>query len=45
MVDIIDEALDILHHTGPEYSGGSNHGPMAAEAPRYGASRGCPAVG
>ena len=23
MVDIIDEALDILHHTGPEYSGGS----------------------
>jgi hypothetical protein len=32
MVDIIDEALDILHHTGPEYSGGSNHGPMAAEA-------------
>ena len=29
----IDEALDILRHTGPEYSGGlSNHGPMAAEA-------------
>lgn len=32
MVDTIDIALDILHHTGPEFSGGgSNHGPMAAE--------------
>ena len=30
---IIDEALAILEHTGPEFGGGlSNHGPMAAEA-------------
>ena len=29
----IDEALDILRDTGPEFGGGlSNHGPMAAEA-------------
>jgi Questin oxidase-like len=32
MADTIDAALDILHQTGPEYSGGTNHGPMAAEA-------------
>ena len=31
--DAIDEILDMLHRTGPEYGGGlSNHGPMAAEA-------------
>ena len=28
----IDEVLDILHRTGPEFGGLSNHGPMAAEA-------------
>ncbi|MBI1886513.1 MAG: DUF4243 domain-containing protein [Chloroflexi bacterium] len=29
----IDEALELLEHTGPEFGGGlSNHGPMAAEA-------------
>jgi hypothetical protein len=33
LADTIDAALDMLHHTGPEYGGGlSNHGPMAAEA-------------
>jgi hypothetical protein len=33
MADTIDAALDLLHHTGPEFGGGlSNHGPMAAEA-------------
>lgn len=33
MSDTIDEALDLLAGTGPEYTGGlSNHGPMAAEA-------------
>ncbi len=33
MIDTIDAALDILHHTGPEFGGGgANHGPMAAEA-------------
>jgi hypothetical protein len=33
MIDSIDEALEILKDTGPEYGGGlSNHGPMAAEA-------------
>jgi hypothetical protein len=33
MADMIDAALELLHHTGPEYGGGlSNHGPMAAEA-------------
>jgi len=31
--DVMDEALDMLAGTGPEFSGGlSNHGPMAAEA-------------
>jgi len=30
---MIDEALDILHHTGPDLGGGgSNHAPMVAEA-------------
>jgi len=33
MAATIDEALDILHRTGPDLVGGnSNHGPMAAEA-------------
>lgn len=33
MTATIDEALEILEHTGPEFGGGlSNHGPMAAEA-------------
>lgn len=33
MPNTIDEALEILHHTGPEFGGGlSNHGPMAVEA-------------
>jgi hypothetical protein len=32
-VSTIDEALEILEDTGPEFAGGlSNHGPMAAEA-------------
>ena len=31
--DVLDEGLDRLAVTGPEYRGGlSNHGPMAAEA-------------
>jgi hypothetical protein len=33
MAVMIDEALDILHHTGPDLGGGgSNHAPMVAEA-------------
>src|SRR4029434_7845426 len=33
MAATIDEALDIIHHTGPDLVGGnSNHGPMVAEA-------------
>ena len=33
MAGEIDEALELLEGTGPEYSGGlANHGPMAAEA-------------
>jgi hypothetical protein len=33
MTPTIDEALELLEHTGPEFGGGlSNHGPMAAEA-------------
>jgi hypothetical protein len=33
MPETIDQALDILCHTGPEFGGGlSNHGPMVAEA-------------
>jgi Questin oxidase-like len=33
MAATIDEALEILHHTGPDLVGGnSNHGPMVAEA-------------
>jgi hypothetical protein len=33
MVSTIDEALDIIHRTGPDLVGGnSNHGPMVAEA-------------
>jgi hypothetical protein len=33
MPETIDQALDILHRTGPEFGGGlSNHGPMVAEA-------------
>jgi hypothetical protein len=33
MAATIDEALNILHHTGPDLVGGnSNHGPMVAEA-------------
>jgi hypothetical protein len=33
MAITIDEALDILHRTGPDLgSGGSNHSPMVAEA-------------
>ena len=33
MPNTIDEALEILHRTGPEFGNGlSNHGPMAAEA-------------
>ena len=33
MAVTIDEVLDILHRTGPEFGGGfANHGPMAAEA-------------
>jgi Questin oxidase-like len=33
MEDIMDEALEMLAQTGPEYQGGlANHGPMAAEA-------------
>jgi hypothetical protein len=33
MATTMDEVLDILHHTGPEFGGGlANHGPMAAEA-------------
>ena len=33
MPDTIDDALEILHCTGPEFGGGlPNHGPMAAEA-------------
>jgi hypothetical protein len=32
-MDVMDEALDLLEDTGPEYGPGfSNHGPMAAEA-------------
>jgi hypothetical protein len=32
-VPVLDEALEILEDTGPEFAGGlSNHGPMAAEA-------------
>jgi hypothetical protein len=32
MAATIDDALDILHRTGPELVGGnSNHGPMVAE--------------
>jgi len=33
MAATIDEVLEILHRTGPEYGGGlAYHGPMAAEA-------------
>jgi hypothetical protein len=33
MPETIDQALDILHRTGPEFGGGlSNHGPMVVEA-------------
>ena len=33
MAATMDEVLDILHRTGPEFGGGlANHGPMAAEA-------------
>ena len=33
MAGEIDEALEMLEGTGPEFTGGlSNHGPMAAEA-------------
>jgi Questin oxidase-like len=33
MEDVMDEALEMLAQTGPEYQGGlANHGPMAAEA-------------
>ena len=33
MATTMDEVLDILHRTGPEFGGGlANHGPMAAEA-------------
>ena len=33
MVGTIDQALKVLHRTGPEFGGGlSNHGPMVAEA-------------
>jgi hypothetical protein len=33
MAEAIDAALDMLHHTGPEYGDDlANHGPMAAEA-------------
>ena len=33
MTTTIDEVLDILHRTGPEFGGGlANHGPMVAEA-------------
>jgi hypothetical protein len=33
MPDTIDDPLEILHFTGPEFGGGpSNHGPTAAEA-------------
>jgi Questin oxidase-like len=33
MATTIDEALDIIHRTGPDLVGGnSNHGPMVAEA-------------
>jgi hypothetical protein len=33
MAATIDDALEILHDTGPEFAGGlANHGPMAAEA-------------
>ncbi len=33
MEDAMDEALEMLAQTGPEYQGGlANHGPMAAEA-------------
>lgn len=33
MAGEIDEALEMLEGSGPEYTGGlSNHGPMAAEA-------------
>ncbi|WP_283136581.1 questin oxidase family protein [Rhizohabitans arisaemae] len=32
-MDLLDEALERLHRTGPEFAGGlSNHGPMAVEA-------------
>ncbi|MCI0614926.1 hypothetical protein L0244_18190, partial [bacterium] len=31
--DVMDEALEMLAATGPEYQGGlANHGPMASEA-------------
>jgi hypothetical protein len=33
MATTMDDVLDILHRTGPEFGGGlANHGPMAAEA-------------
>ena len=33
MTTTIDEALELLEETGPEFGGGlANHGPMAAEA-------------
>jgi hypothetical protein len=33
MATTMDDVLDILHGTGPEFGGGlANHGPMAAEA-------------
>ena len=33
MTDALDQALDLLRETGPEFGAGySNHGPMATEA-------------